>query len=220
MKLDMHIHSNFSPDGKASPRQILKQAKKAGLGGLCISDHNTLRGNTEARKIASEFSIVLVRGMEISSSEGHILGYGIAEEVPRDLSPEETLERIRAQGGTAVIPHPYRYWSGLGGSRTVSVKPDAIEALNSHSTNSDNAQARKLAESLGLPMTAGSDSHEQPTVGRAYVIIPDVSTEEEVIESILSGKAKTAGLSRNLAGTLKDRTLTVTQWMGRGFKKM
>jgi predicted metal-dependent phosphoesterase TrpH len=220
MKLDMHLHSSFSSDGKPSPRDILKHARKVGLGGVCITDHNTMKGNAEARKIASEFGLIVIRGMEISSTDGHILGYGIDEEVPRDLCPEETLRKIREQGGLAVIPHPFRYWSGLGSEKTLLAKPDAIETINSHSTWNDNAQARKLCEQMKLPMTAGSDSHETGTIGRAYVTVPDSSSEDEILKYIRSGKAKVGGLSRNLGGTLKDRTLTVAQWMGRGFKKM
>jgi predicted metal-dependent phosphoesterase TrpH len=220
MKLDMHLHSNYSSDGKAPPRDILKQARKNGLAGLCITDHNTIKGNVEARRIASEFGLTVVGGMEISSTDGHILAYGIRDEVPRDLSPEETLDKIRSQGGIAVIPHPYRYWSGLGEARTLSIKPDAIEAVNAHSTGNDNAMAKKLAERMKLPMTAGSDSHELSSIGRAYMILPDADNEDDILKSIRSGKTKTGGQSRNLAGTLKDRTLTVTQWMGRGFRKM
>lgn len=220
MKIDMHLHSSFSSDGKPSPRDILKQARNIGLDGICITDHNTIKGNAEARKIASEFGLVVIRGMEISSSEGHILGYGIDEEVPRDLSPEETLDRIRAQGGMGAVPHPFRYWSGLGREKTFAVKPDAIETINSHSTKQDNVLARKLSEQMKLPMTAGSDSHETEMVGRAYVIVPDSSSEDDILKAIRSGKSKVGGLSRTLAATLKDRSFAVTRWMGRGFKKM
>ncbi|MBA3044630.1 MAG: CehA/McbA family metallohydrolase [Candidatus Thermoplasmatota archaeon] len=220
MKLDMHLHSNYSTDGKAAPRQILKEARKLGLDGLCITDHNTLKGNAEVRKIAAEFGIIVLRGMEITSTDGHILAIGIGEEVPRDLSAEETLENIRAQGGMAVIPHPYRNWSGLGWECVRKIKPDAIEVLNSHSTKRENAMAGKLCWEMGLPMTAGSDSHELESIGRAYISIPDATDEDGVLKAIRSGEAKARGRSRNLIGTLKDRTLTVTQWMGRGFKKM
>ena len=130
MKLDMHLHSNFSADGTAAPRDILKQARKAGLGGVCITDHNTLKGNAEARKIADEFKLLVIRGMEISSTGGHILGIGISDEVPRDLDPQDTVEKIREQGGIAVIPHPFRRWSGLGADAVRTVKPDAIEVVN------------------------------------------------------------------------------------------
>ena len=220
MKLDMHIHSKYSSDGKASARQILKRARKMALGGICITDHNTLRGSFAARKIAPEFGLLAIRGMEISSSGGHILGVGIQEEVPRDLSPEETLERIRELGGIAIIPHPFRRGTGLGADAVKRIRPDAIEALNSHSIGKDNEMARRLCKDMKLPMTAGSDAHELGMLGRAFIVIQDVSTEEEALSAICSGKARALGNSRQPLGALKDRTITVVNWVGRGFRNM
>ncbi len=219
MMLDMHLHSNHSSDGKESPRNILKHAKKIGLDGVCITDHNTLSGNLEARRIAGEYGILVIRGMEISSCCGHILGVGIDSEIPRGLSPEETLSRIHDAGGIAMVPHPFRHL-GLGESAVRTMKPDAIEVLNSHSTPKENRMAKALCEDLKLPMTAGSDAHELGMMGKARLSIPDVSSEEEALECILSGKVKVLGKSRSMAGTMKDRTQTVTHWIARGFKKM
>jgi hypothetical protein len=220
MKLDMHLHSNHSSDGKESPKNILKHARKLGLGGVCITDHNTLSGNAEARKIAGDYGILVIRGMEISSTGGHILGIGIDSEVPRNLSPEETLARIHEAGGIAVVPHPFRQWTGLGDAAVRAMKPDAIEVLNSHSTARDNEMARALCNELKLPMTAGSDAHDIRMIGKAGISIPEVSSEEEALECILHGKAKTLGKSRGLPGALKDRTITITNWIARGFKQM
>ena len=220
MKLDIHIHSTFSVDGKATPRDILKKAKKIGLEGVCIADHNSLKGNAEARKIASEFGMTVIRGMEVSSLDGHILGYGIDQEVPKGLTSEETLQKIRDLGGMAVVAHPFRYWSGLGGEKTRFIKPDGIEALNHHSSRKVNAAGRKLCEEMKLPMTAGSDSHDTTTVGKAYVIIPDASSEDDVLKAIRSGKAKIGGSSRSMGYAVKDRILSIKQLTKRSFKKV
>lgn len=220
MKFDMHVHSSYSADGHASPRPILKQARKLGLEGLCIADHNTIAGSLEARKIASEFKLIVVSGMEISSSGGHILAYGISEGIPRDLSPEETLERIHAQGGMAVVPHPYRFWSGLGEAATLRIKPDAVETFNAHSTARENMLAGKLAKRMSHPGTGGSDSHELPSLGRAYTLVPNASSEEEVLKAISAGKTQVRGQSRKTSSALKDRTVSVINWAGRGFKRM
>ncbi len=220
MKLDMHVHSSYSTDGHAQPRQILKQARKLGLDGLCIADHNTMAGSLEARKIASEFGLILVSGMEISSSGGHILAYGISEEVPRDLGPGETLDRIHSQGGLAVVPHPYRFWSGLGEEATLALGPDALETANAHSTARENRLAGKLAERMKLPATAGSDSHELGSLGRAFTMMPEIGSEEEALKAIRAGRTKARGQSRKTTMALKDRTVSVAMWIGRGFKKM
>ncbi len=220
MKFDMHVHSSHSADGHAAPRQILKQARRLGLDGLCIADHNTIAGSIEARKIAPEFKLVIVGGMEISSSAGHILAYGISEAIPRDLDPAETRDRIHSQGGMAVVPHPYRFWSGLGDGATLMVKPDAVETVNAHSTARENMLAGKLARRMGLPGTAGSDSHELASIGRAFTIVSDASSEEDVLRAIKAGRTKARGQSRKTTTALKDRTVSVAMWVGRGFKKM
>jgi predicted metal-dependent phosphoesterase TrpH len=158
--------------------------------------------------------------MEISSAGGHILAYGITEEIPRDLEPAETRDRIHAQGGMAVVPHPYRFWSGLGEEATLRIKPDAVEAFNAHSTARENRLAGKLAQRMELPATAGSDSHELPSLGRAYTLVPDASSEEEVLDAIKAGRTQVGGRSRKTGSALKDRTISVFNWVGRGFKKM
>ena len=219
MKLDLHVHSSYSSDSSSKPEQILRQARKIGLAGIAITDHNTMKGNNLARKIAGP-DIIVVRGMEISSSEGHILAYGIQEPVPKGLGPEETIELIREQGGIAVVAHPFRSWSGLGETLVRKIKPDAIEVQNSHSTLKENTKAKKLCQSMNLPMTAGSDSHMLSYLGKSYTTMPDVSTEDEVLEAIRKGQTKTSGQSRSRGGAIKDKTDTVIQWMSRGFKKL
>ncbi len=220
MMLDMHVHSTFSSDGRATPRQILKQARKIGLGGLAITDHNALKGNAQARRIASDFGVLVIRGMEISSTKGHILGYGIDQPVPKDLEPQEVIDRIHAQGGIAVIAHPHRPWSGIGEEIARSISPDAIEVQNAHSTRKENQKALALCIDLGLPMTAGSDSHELGSLGKAHLLVSHVETEEQALDAILKARVRPRGANRSRGNAIKDRTDTVLQWMGRGFKKM
>ena len=182
MKFDMHVHSTYSSDGQSSPETILRKAKKIGLAGLAITDHNTLKGNEHARKLDSD--LLIVRGVEISSSEGHILAYGISEPVPKGIEPVDLIDNVHQQGGIAVIAHPFRPWSGVGEKVARSIAPDAIEVQNSHSTKTENFKARKLCQSMGLPATGGSDAHNARYLGKSYTIFEDVSTEDDVIEAI------------------------------------
>ena len=220
IKLDLHVHSNYSSDGRLQIKDILRVARKRGLGGIAVTDHNSLKGSQIAKRIAHEHEILTVSGMEISSTEGHILAYGIDTPIPKGLSPEETIEKIHESGGLAVIARPYRPWSGLGEKITRSLKPDGMEVLNAHSTLKENQKAGRLCRSMDLPMTAGSDSHEGRSLGKACVIIPEASSQDDVLEAILKRRVKVQGLSRSTGGAIKDRTDTVMQWMGRGFKKM
>jgi predicted metal-dependent phosphoesterase TrpH len=84
MKLDIHIHSSHSNDGSVSPKEILKYAKKIGLQGIAVADHNDLSGSLKlAKDFSDEKDFVVIPAMEVSSSEGHIIALGIREAVNR-----------------------------------------------------------------------------------------------------------------------------------------
>jgi predicted metal-dependent phosphoesterase TrpH len=88
MRFDLHIHSNYS-DGKADVKEIIKAAKRRGLDGIALTDHDTTRGIPAARKYIQEQNIdlVLIPGVEVSTSEDHLLVLGVEEPPQRKRSP-------------------------------------------------------------------------------------------------------------------------------------
>ncbi len=94
--IDLHIHTNVS-DGSLSPTQAVEEAVEAGLRVIAITDHDTTDGIAEAEAAAKEHEIVLVPGVEISTThprgEVHILGYWMDY---RDPEFQEFLKRPRA----------------------------------------------------------------------------------------------------------------------------
>lgn len=84
MYLDLHVHTTAS-DGQYTPTEIISMAKNIGLEIVAITDHDTVEGIAEGRKIALNLGIQFVAGIEISTqdmTEVHILGLGIDEENP------------------------------------------------------------------------------------------------------------------------------------------
>lgn len=220
MKFDLHVHSSHSGDSKNQIEEVLDACVRKGLSGVAIMDHNSLEGSRYAISLKRE-DILVIPGMEISSAKGHILAYNIQEEVPRELEVAETIDLIRRQGGIAVAAHPYRMWSGLGEEVTSASDFDAIEIHNGRSTYGNNDQAAKLAARICKPFTAGSDSHEPSTVGRAYFISArDCFSVEDVIEEVLSGEGETGGDHRPRTNSVSYGVKCIGEWFGRGFKKM
>ncbi len=78
MRIDLHTHSTAS-DGTATPRELVVEAKRAGLDVVAITDHDTAAGWEQAAGAAAEVGIELVRGMEISTKHHgesvHLLAY-------------------------------------------------------------------------------------------------------------------------------------------------
>lgn len=218
MKADLHIHTDHSSDGTSSVKEMMKRAETLGLRCIAITDHNSMEGYREARVHAE--GMILVPATEVSSMEGHILAYGISEEVPSGMGAAETVDAIHAQGGIAVAAHPFRAWSGLGESNVIDAF-DAIEVLNSRSAGRGNRMARDLAERMSKPVTGGSDAHNVRYLADAYTILPDDCEDaDDVIRAIKEGRTSVGGISRDLSGTLQYVMKAVTEWAGRGFRRM
>ena len=220
MRFDLHVHSDSSVDSGNKVEDILDICVKRGLSGVAIMDHNTMEGYRHAASLGRK-DIILIPGMEVSSAKGHILAYNIREEVPRDLSVRDTIDAIRAQGGVAVAAHPYRMWSGLGEEVTLLNDFDAIEVQNGRSTYKHNLAARKLAARMSKPFTAGSDSHENDTIGKTFFETKaDCLSADDVIREVLSGTGSTGGRDRPRLDSIGYGVKCIGQWMGRGLKKM
>lgn len=196
MKFDLHVHSRYSKDSKASLDNILNVALERGLDGFAICDHDTIEGGLACEKRAKELclKITVIPGVEVSSSKGHILVLGTRNNIEPQLSPEETIERARQLGGVVIIPHPYKKSShGIGDFEGLDI--DAVEVFNSRCLFNDaNHRAEIEANRLGIPGVAGSDSHISEMVGQAYTEIDaSENTLEAVLSAIREGKVAPAG---------------------------
>jgi len=76
---DMQVHSSYSADGAYTPDVIFARAKKIGLKGLVITDHNVTAGIGPSLIAAKKYKIATLQGIEISTkykgADIHILGY-------------------------------------------------------------------------------------------------------------------------------------------------
>lgn len=66
MNFDLHVHSDIS-DGTQPPAEVVASAKRAGLQGMALTDHDTTAGWGEAVRAAHEHQILLIPGMEITT---------------------------------------------------------------------------------------------------------------------------------------------------------
>lgn len=182
MIFDIHIHSCYS-DGIGTPEEIIGYAKSIGLEGIGITDHNEIEGARIAMKFNSD-NFKVIPGIEVSSIEGHILGLGITDIVERDLSAEETIEKIHKFGGIAIAAHPYdRLRHGVG-DLIYELKFDAVEVYNGH-TLLTSKNPKRLELNLKMPVTGGSDAHLLEEIGAVTM-----SLDNDPIESIINGNSK------------------------------
>jgi len=200
MKIDIHTHSSYS-DGANTPGEMVRYAKKIGLDGIAITDHNVIDGAIKALRYNSE-DFTVIPGIEVSSKEGHILGLGITELIERTIPAEEVVERIHELGGIAIAAHPYdRFRSGVG-DLIYKIDFDAIEVINGR-TLLTTRDMRKIAKNIKLPKVGGSDAHSLDELGSVSIVV-----DNDPIESILKGNVEIVAdvkKLRVLAGFLKRR---------------
>ncbi|HRJ40902.1 MAG: PHP domain-containing protein [Caldilineaceae bacterium] len=173
-KVDLHSHTIFSRDCLTHPETAIARARAIGLDKLAITEHNNLAGALAAKKLAPDLIIV---GEEIKTTQGEIIAWFVSEEVPKGLSPQESIRRLRDQGAVISIPHPLDSLRGsamgLENVLTIIEEVDALEVLNARCVRpADNDSARSLALAHGKLMTAGSDAHIPFELGHCYLEMP------------------------------------------------
>lgn len=156
--------------------------------------------------------LLIIPGIEISSLDGHIIGLNLQEPVPKNLSMEETVDKIHELGGLAVACHPQALLKvSLG--RKISRKFDAVEVINASAFPFKRSvkKAREIALTLKMSQVAGSDAHYAPEIGSAYTII-DVKAEldcDEIFKAIKQGLCQPFGNAIPLMLRLKREILAL-----------
>jgi len=199
LKIDMHVHTRYS-DSEASVSEVLMEAERKGLDGLAITDHWTVKGAIEAMKKRGK--LIIIPGQEIETKHGEILALGIKNKIRAKLSIQETIKRIHAQGGLAIVPHPtIPLFSVLNEEEMKTLPLDGIEVFSAI-TPIPGYFLRKnieLARRLRLSMVAGSDSHYAETVGDAYTIIYCRSRKvDDILRAVKLGRTSIGGRSSGL----------------------
>jgi predicted metal-dependent phosphoesterase TrpH len=189
MKIDLHTHTLCSKDCCNRYDRIIESVKSAGLDGIAVTDHNEFRGALELAKLAP---FTVIPAEEIKTSRGEIIGLFLREWIPPKLTPEETVRRIRDQGGLTYVPHPFDEFRGSRIEREalIAITPhiDILEVFNARNAFPwFNARALEYADANGLLAGAGSDTHTYREYGKAYVDIPPFADAASFLESMRQG---------------------------------
>jgi predicted metal-dependent phosphoesterase TrpH len=190
IRADLHLHTIYSGDSRSQLEQVIARCSDVGINCIAVTDHNTIAGAVEIRKIAP-FKVIV--GEEIHTSNGEVIGYFLTQEIPGRLSVAETVRRIREQGGLVAVPHPFDRLRGSAIQRPAleAILPDIdiIEVLNARSIlKRYNAMAERFARKHGLVASAGSDAHTLGEIGRAYVEMPDFDGRDSFLKALAQGK--------------------------------
>ena len=176
VRVDCHLHTVASGDAVLTLEELADRARQSGLDVVCITDHNVT--SAAVRATERDLGLRVVVGEEIRTPDGDVIGLFLTERIPYVLPLAEVIGRIRDQQALVYVPHPF----DLARSSLGRVLPelcadgavDIIEVFNAKiADDALNGQAAELATAFGLPGGAGSDAHDAPGVGAAYLEMPD-----------------------------------------------
>ncbi len=204
---DLHVHSNHSNDGVDCVKALIATAVEKGLNCISITDHNTVNGSLEAIEYVEEehVPIAVIPGIEVSTSNGHMLAYGIKQDVDKEMSMRETAMAVKKLGGIAVMAHPFQlHRHGVVAFWRVIDVIDAIEVFNAKfCIGLCNRLSEVLAKKYGKPGLAGSDAHCRQAVGYGVTIIEGANPLEAIISGRVRIKGKRIPLNIQLKNLLK-----------------
>lgn len=222
VRLDLHLHSDRSPDSRLSLEEIAARVRAAGLQGFALTDHNTVDGHRPLRALADRHpELILIPGVEVSTADGHLLAYGVDTAPPAHRPLGETIGWVREHGGEPVLAHPFRLFHGAGRSGVEGGDLRALESCNGQSSPRANRSAREAARIRSLGTTGGSDAHVARAVGRAFTVVdPPPASVDDLLEAIRHGRTSGAGESLDAVGQIRWGLRNAALRLGRGLRSV
>ncbi len=210
MLIDLHTHTQpLSHDSDLTPDALIEAAKKAGLDGVCLTEHDFFWEREKVEELGRRHDFLVIPGIEVNTESGHVVVFGLEEFVYGMHRLGELVELVEAAGGAMIAAHPYRRqlpfeltqegdWSEAlerASENEAYSRVQAIETLNGRGTERQNAFSAAVCERHGLAQTAGSDAHSAVDVGTcATEFDGPISGLADLIAELKSGRFRPQSL--------------------------
>ncbi len=182
--VDMHVHTvRGASDSSLTPGQLIEEARRIGLGGVNISEHDRVWDARQIEELREGSGLFVSRGMEVSTDMGHMIVIGLETYVPGIRHAAELRRVVDDAGGFMIVAHPFRHFFDpihfrRDGSTPFDMTPeeaaermpvfglvDELEIGNGGSTPRENQFALRVARVLGKRGIGASDCHSTQGVG-------------------------------------------------------
>jgi len=184
VRVDLHLHSHYSHDGRSSLQELIQRCIECGLDRIALTDHNTVEGALALAKMAPDLAIV---GEEAKTREGEMIGLFITGRLPPYQGVEEVMDMIHDMGGLTYVPHPLdRHRAHFSPERIVELadRIDIIETYNPWCDAAANQAAARFAADLDKVAATGSDSHSARELGRSWMEMEDYTSPQDFLKKL------------------------------------
>jgi predicted metal-dependent phosphoesterase TrpH len=195
LRAELHCHSCYSKDSNLTLEKIIDACKRRDISVIALTDHNQVEGAERLKEMAPEWLTVII-GEEIATADGDLIGLFLKKRIEPRLPITETIRQIHAQGGLAMVPHPFdrlRH-EAMGGVVLEKIKDqiDFVEVFNARCVyQADNEAARTFVEANHLHGYVCSDSHWSSEYGNANCLIGPFNNASEFAQQLRGAKFDT-----------------------------
>jgi predicted metal-dependent phosphoesterase TrpH/glycosyltransferase involved in cell wall biosynthesis len=216
LHVDLHMHTDHSPDCATPVEVLLATARDRGLGAIAITDHNEISGALAAREVAEQMDgIKVIVAEEVKTAgQGEVIGLFLEEKIPKGLTMEHTIAEIRRQGGLVYVPHPFdRLHSVPDYEHLLEIveEIDILEVFNPRvALTAFNEEAERFAAKYRIVPGAGSDSHVAQALGSVMIRVHDFDGPAEFLEAM-----RDADIVRKHKNLIYVQALKLLQTTGR-----
>ncbi len=201
MLIDLHVHTYpRSQCSDIDPGELIQEAKKIGLDGFCLTEHQVLWDKKEIKELENSQGIKIFCGNEITTAQGDVLVFGLDKDIQGIITAQELQKEVQAQGGFSIAAHPFRGFKTFGigqldmsldnaTKKKIFTHVDAIEIKNGKVSDQENSMAFKVADKLQMIGTVGSDAHRIQEIGTHVTIFDqDLKDETDLINALRAGR--------------------------------
>lgn len=205
--VDMHVHTvRGASDSSLTPQQLVEEARRIGLNGVNISEHDRLWDARDMERFRRDSGLFAGRAMEVSTELGHIIVLGL-ERYASGIHEAANLRRAVAKaGGFMWLAHPFRHFfdpvhflrdgrpqpnltADEAARLPVFALVDDLEVANGGCTAQENAFALAVARILGKPGIGASDAHSTHGLGCFTTVFRRPPADElELIAELRAGR--------------------------------
>ena len=154
------------------PFALVSQARKIGLDGVVITEHDWLWTDLELEELRSAApGLVILAGIEVTTAEGHFLAYGVTDPftLPRGIRVADLCREVHRQGGAVVAAHPFRWGQPFEDIlRKERPELDGMELMTDHMDAECRRRAAELFRKHSLAGLGSSDAHDETLLGACY----------------------------------------------------
>lgn len=210
MVFDLHVHSRISPCSHLGISTLLEAARRRGLDGVCITDHESTRAVELISEGVQSDGLVVLVGREYATEQGDFLVYGPGRDAPAGLGPQELLEHVSAAGGAVVPAHPFREGRPTDTRWLRAPHFRTLEGVNGRCTPQENRRALNWAAAQGMAVVGGSDAHSSEEVGGAVTVFGGkVESSRDLVAALNSGDFQALCPESGPVGTVQRTIETV-----------